>query len=128
MGLNDIVSDPNELEHFKVSTSLSHCVPSRTQYVTPLRLPVLIHTVYRISLRPTINIQMFLNERKAAQHLMCWMEIEAFRGIPSKERHLRDLRARQLREKYFTRQYLLGPKSPAGREAQRQVLYMAIYY
>jgi hypothetical protein len=82
VGLNDIVSDPNELEHFK----------------------------------------MFLNERKAAKHLMCWMEIEAFRGIPSKERHLRDLRARQLREKYFTRQYLLGPKSPAGREAQRQIV------
>ena len=69
----------------------------------------------------TAWFQMFLNERKAAQHLMCWMEIEAFRGIPLKDRHLRDLRARQLREKYFTRQYLLGPKSPAGREAQRQV-------
>ena len=67
------------------------------------------------------HMQMFLNEHRAAQHLMCWMDIEAFRGIPARNKHLRNLRAQQLREKYFTRKYLLGPDSPASKEAQRQV-------
>ncbi len=52
---------------------------------------------------------------------MFWMEIEAFRGIPTSERHFRDVTARHLRSKYFTRKYYFGPNSPASKEAQRQV-------
>jgi len=52
---------------------------------------------------------------------MCWMEIEAFRGIPVSDKHVRDLKARQLRSKYFNKKYLFGPNSPASKDAQRQV-------
>ena len=52
---------------------------------------------------------------------MCWMEIEAFRGIPVGDKHVRDLQARQLRNKYFNKKYLFGPNSPASKDAQRQV-------
>ena len=53
--------------------------------------------------------------------LMCWMEIEAFRGIPASDKHIRDLRAKQLRSKFFCKKYFFGPNSPASKEARRQV-------
>ena len=76
---------------------------------------------------PPHCMQIFLNENMAAQDLMCWMEIEAFRGIPPKDGYLRDLKARELRMRYFTKKYLLGPRSPASKEAQRQVGMGVVY-
>ena len=64
---------------------------------------------------------MFLNEHLAAQDLMCWMEIEAFRGIPVSDKTMRDIKAKQLRSNYFTKKYFFGPNSPATKEQQRQV-------
>ncbi len=69
----------------------------------------------------SLSSQIFLNENYAAQDLMFWMEIEAFRGIPASQRHLRDVSAKHLRSKYFSRKYYFGPSSPASKEAQRQV-------
>lgn len=65
--------------------------------------------------------QIFLNEHFAAQDLMCWMEIEAFRGIPVGDRTIRDIKAKQLRSHYFNKKYYFGPNSPATKEQQRQV-------
>lgn len=64
---------------------------------------------------------MFLNEHCAAQDLMCWMEIEAFRGISISDKTIRNIKAKQIRIRYFTKDYLFGPNSPASKEAQRQV-------
>ena len=64
-------------------------------------------------------LQMFMTDNGAAWQFMCWMEIETFQGIPTKERDLCDLRAKQLRKRYFTRKYLLGSDSPAREETQR---------
>ena len=58
---------------------------------------------------------------------MCWMEIESFRGIPASDKHVRDLKARQLRSKYFNKKYLFGPNSPASKEAQRQVKIVGFF-
>jgi len=65
--------------------------------------------------------QIFLNEHCAAQDLMCWMEIEAFRGVPVNDRTIRNMKAKQLKGRYFTKSYLFGANSPASKEAQRQV-------
>lgn len=62
---------------------------------------------------------MFLNEAYAAEDLMCWMDIEAYRGISAKEDSMREYKARQLRKKYLNKQYYFGPNSPASKEAQR---------
>lgn len=91
-------------------------------YAREVNIDAQLHCIYfYLSMHSHTFLQMFLNEHRAAQHLMCWMDIEAFRGIPARNKHLRNLRAQQLREKYFTRKYLLGPDSPASKEAQRQV-------
>lgn len=68
--------------------------------------------------------QIFLNEHLAAQDLMCWMEIEAFRGIPVSDKAIRDIKAKQLRSHYFNKKYFFGPSSPATKEQQRQVLHV----
>eukprot|EP00731_Ephydatia_muelleri_P031590 Em0023g97a len=68
------------------------------------------------------QFKMFLNECQGAQDLMCWMEIEAFRAIASGNKHLRHYTAKQLRQKYFTKEYFFGPNSPTTREAQREVV------
>ena len=73
------------------------------------------------------HTQVYLNENYAAQDLMCWMEIESFRGIPASDKHVRDLKARQLRRKYFNKKYFFGPNSPANKEAQRQVRNLHMY-
>lgn len=53
---------------------------------------------------------------------MCWMDIEAFRGIPAFDKSIRKMKAKQLRKRYFTKEYYFGPNSPASREAQRQTV------
>ena len=58
---------------------------------------------------------------------MCWMEIEAFRGIPVCDKAIRDIKAKQLRTNYFNKKYFFGPNSPATKEQQRQVLTLYIY-
>lgn len=68
------------------------------------------------------HFKMFLNECHGAQDLLCWMEIEAFRAIPTLNKHLRHYTAKQLRSKYFTKEYFFGPNSPASIEAQREVV------
>lgn len=78
--------------------------------------------VYPVLLIP----QVFLNENLAAMDLMCWMDIEAFRGISIRDKHIRDIKARQLRSKYLNKKYFFGPDSPANKEAQRQVHCMHV--
>ena len=68
-----------------------------------------------------ILLQIFLNEQFAAQDLMCWMEIEYFRGIPIIEKKMKDNKARQIRKQFFNRQYFFGPQSPANKQQQLQV-------
>lgn len=65
---------------------------------------------------------MFLNKHCAAEDLMCWLDIEAFRGIPVSDKYFRNLKAKQVRKAYFNKNYFFGPKSPASKEAQRQVI------
>ncbi len=65
---------------------------------------------------------MFLNKYCAAEDLMCWMDIEAFRGLPASDKFFRDLKARQIRKTYFNKHYFFGSKSPASKEAQRQTI------
>lgn len=52
---------------------------------------------------------------------MCWMEIEAFRGVPVSDKAIRNIQAKQLKSRYLNKTYLFGPNSPATKEAQRQV-------
>lgn len=66
-------------------------------------------------------LQIFLNEQFAAQDLMCWMEIEHFRGMAIIEKKLKDNKARQIRKQFFNHQYFFGPQSPANKHQQLQV-------
>ena len=52
---------------------------------------------------------------------MCWMEIEAFRGVPVSDKAIRNIQAKQLKSRYLNKTYLFGPNSPVTKEAQRQV-------
>ncbi len=52
---------------------------------------------------------------------MCWMEIESYRGLPAGDRVVRNMKAKQIRDKYFTKQYFFGSSSPVTVELQRQV-------
>lgn len=63
---------------------------------------------------------MFLNKHCAAEDLMCWMDIEAFRGVPLMDKYIRNVKAKDLRKLYFHKGYYFGPNSPASKEAQRQ--------
>lgn len=54
---------------------------------------------------------------------MCWMEIEAFRGIPASDKTIRNVKAKQLKGRYLNKTYLFGPNSPANKDAQRQVSF-----
>ena len=65
---------------------------------------------------------MFLNKCCAAEDLMCWMDIEAFRGLPASDKYFRSMKAKQIRKVYFNKKYFFGPKSPASKEAQRQTI------
>jgi hypothetical protein len=58
---------------------------------------------------------------------MCWMEIEAYRGIPIGDKTIRDIKAKQLRNHYFSKKYFFGPSSPATKEQQRQVGTCSMY-
>ena len=106
ISLNDIMRNRTELEHFKV-------------YSTRTEANSLYVCAY-LCINSNLS-QIFLNERLAAQDLMCWMEIEAFRGIPASDRTIRDIKAKQLRTNYFNKKYFFGPNSPATKEQQRQV-------
>lgn len=64
--------------------------------------------------------KMFLNKHCAAEDLMCWMDIESFRGVPLTDKYVRNIKAKQLRKQYFNKDYFFGPHSPASKEAQRQ--------
>lgn len=68
-----------------------------------------------------IVLKIFLNDNNAAIDLMCWMEIESFRSIPLSDKVLRNIKSKQIRSKYFTKQYFFGSHSPASKDAQRQV-------
>lgn len=65
---------------------------------------------------------MFLNKHCAAEDLMCWLDIEAFRGLPISDKYFRDLKAKHIRKAYFNKKYFFGSKSPASKEAQRQTI------
>ena len=69
---------------------------------------------------PMINdiLQVFLSQQFAVQDLNFWMEIENF---CTTEKKLKDIKARQIRKKYFNQEYFLGPQSPATEEEQLQV-------
>lgn len=94
--LEEIINDPVELEHFKVGAHRAHQLNNHQSF-----------------------LKVFLNKQSAAMDLMCWMEIEAFRAIPSTYQSMRKLKARQLRKKYLNKNYFFGHNSPANKEAQR---------
>ena len=52
---------------------------------------------------------------------MCWMEIEAFRALPADDKVLRNMKAKQIRNNFFTKKYFFGPNSPVSKETQREV-------
>ena len=51
---------------------------------------------------------------------MCWMDIEAFRGVPLGDKYIRNMKAKQLKRQYMNKEYYFGPNSPASKESQRQ--------
>ena len=67
------------------------------------------------------HLRQFLAENYASMDLMCWMDIEAFRRIPHTEEKRRDLKANDVKVKYFNKKYFFGPNSPAGKEGQEKV-------
>uniref|UniRef100_A0A8B9FTQ3 RGS domain-containing protein n=1 Tax=Amazona collaria TaxID=241587 RepID=A0A8B9FTQ3_9PSIT len=65
----------------------------------------------------------FLNERSAGMDLMCWLDIEQFREMFHKDKENREEKSKDIKNKYFNKQYFFGPNSPATREQQEQIIY-----
>ncbi len=101
MAFGNLLKNSRELEYFKVYT------------YQKIHLYTYVH-VHR-------SLQMFLNDNNGAIHLMCWMEIEGFRAIPAADKVMRNMKAKQIRSKYFNKQYFFGPLSPVTKDIQRQV-------
>ncbi|XP_061304005.1 regulator of G-protein signaling 22 isoform X3 [Pezoporus flaviventris] len=65
----------------------------------------------------------FLNERSASMDLMCWLDIEQFRETLHKDKENREEKSKDIKNKYFNKQYFFGPNSPATREQQEQIIH-----
>ena len=88
-------------------------IPEEYQNYT---LEKLVHN--RIELE---HFRLFLNDNYASMDLLCWMDIEQFRRMPEKEERKRDVKAKELKNKYLNKKYFFGPNSPAGKESQDKV-------
>ncbi|XP_065525221.1 regulator of G-protein signaling 22 [Lathamus discolor] len=65
----------------------------------------------------------FLNEHSAGMDLMCWLDIEQFREMIHKDKENREEKSKDIKSKYFNKQYFFGPNSPATREQQEQIIH-----
>uniref|UniRef100_A0A8C6ISG1 Uncharacterized protein n=1 Tax=Melopsittacus undulatus TaxID=13146 RepID=A0A8C6ISG1_MELUD len=65
----------------------------------------------------------FLNEHSAGMDLMCWLDIEQFREMLHKDKENRMEKSKDIKNKYFNKQYFFGPNSPATREQQEQIIH-----
>lgn len=53
---------------------------------------------------------------------MCWMDIESFRGIPSSNELIRNIKAKKIRKDHLNKSYYFGSNSPAAKETQRMTM------
>uniref|UniRef100_UPI00398ED8B3 regulator of G-protein signaling 22-like n=1 Tax=Pristiophorus japonicus TaxID=55135 RepID=UPI00398ED8B3 len=69
------------------------------------------------------HFQTFLKENLAGMDLMCWLDIDQYRKIPSNE--MKDDKSKEIITKYLNRKYFFGPSSPATKMQQDEVAMLA---
>lgn len=68
------------------------------------------------------SLKIFLNDNGGAIDLKFWLEIEAFRSLPTSDVVLKNIKAKKIRSDYFNKSYLFGDISPFSKETQREVV------
>ncbi|KAJ6653821.1 hypothetical protein lerEdw1_008665 [Lerista edwardsae] len=66
----------------------------------------------------------FLEQHSASTDLMCWIDIEQFRGMLHKDKAQREEKCKDIKNKYLNRKYFFGPNSPATKEEQEQIMQL----
>lgn len=66
----------------------------------------------------------FLEQHSASTDLMCWIDIEQFRGMLHKDKAEREEKCKDIKNKYLNRKYFFGPESPATKEEQEQIMQL----
>ncbi|XP_054597320.2 regulator of G-protein signaling 22 isoform X2 [Nothobranchius furzeri] len=67
----------------------------------------------------------FLEKQNARIHLMCYLDLEQYKGTSEKDGDIRQQRSSQIAAKYLNENYFFGPDSPATAEQQNNVLCLA---
>jgi hypothetical protein len=67
------------------------------------------------------HFKSFLAAQGASLDLLCWEDIEAWRG--ERDEGAREARALEIKDVYLNEQYFFGPHSPAGKQGQQKVRF-----
>ncbi|XP_048451706.1 regulator of G-protein signaling 22 [Rhincodon typus] len=71
------------------------------------------------------QFQAFLKENLADMDLNCWMDIEFYANISRHEKESKNIKSKEIINKYMNRKYFFGPSSPATKPQQEEVLALA---
>ncbi|XP_078071637.1 regulator of G-protein signaling 22 [Mustelus asterias] len=71
------------------------------------------------------QFQMFLRENLADMDLNCWLDIDYYMTITYNDKKNKDIKSKEIINKYLNRKYFFGPSSPATKEQQNEVLALA---
>ncbi|NXA33623.1 RGS22 protein, partial [Eudromia elegans] len=68
------------------------------------------------------QFRVFLDEHSAGMDLKCWLDIEQFRRMLHKDKEKREEKSKDIKNKYLNKKYFFGPKSPATKEQQEELM------
>ncbi|XP_048384371.2 regulator of G-protein signaling 22 [Stegostoma tigrinum] len=104
----EIVEDPRSAWKF---------VPEQFRHYT---FQTLLHNRLELD-----QFQTFLKENLADMDLNCWMDIEFYTNISRHEKESKNIKSKEIINKYMNRKYFFGPSSPATKPQQEEVLALA---
>ncbi|XP_072425693.1 regulator of G-protein signaling 22-like [Chiloscyllium punctatum] len=71
------------------------------------------------------QFQIFLKENLADMDLNCWLDIEHYVNISHHEKDSKNIKSKEIINKYMNRKYFFGLSSPATKPQQEEVLALA---
>ncbi|XP_060680003.1 regulator of G-protein signaling 22-like [Hemiscyllium ocellatum] len=71
------------------------------------------------------QFQTFLKENLADMDLNCWLDIEHYVNISRQEKDSKNIKSKEIINKYMNRKYFFGLSSPATKPQQEEVLALA---
>ncbi|XP_048214735.1 regulator of G-protein signaling 22 [Perognathus longimembris pacificus] len=71
------------------------------------------------------HFRQFLESHSSSMDLMCWIDIEQFRRIVSKDRNQREAKSIYIKNKYLNKKYFFGSNSPASIYQQNEIMRLS---